>query len=75
MNENYSHRAMPKAKGTKESILKGLYLIEKGKAKKHNVQLLGSGYFKRSRGCCKVMLAKDFNVCADVEDFSQRALS
>ena len=66
MNENYSHRAMPKAKDTQIGILKGLYLLEKGKAKKHNVQLLGSGSILKEVEAAAVMLAKDFNVCADV---------
>ena len=44
---------------------KRLIFIRKRQSQKHNVQLLEVDYFKRSEAAA-VMLAKDFNVCADV---------
>ena len=64
MNENYSHHAMPK--DSEEGILKGLYLLKKAPKKKHSVQLLGSGTILLEVEAAAEMLAKDFNISADV---------
>ncbi|HET7595414.1 MAG TPA: pyruvate dehydrogenase (acetyl-transferring), homodimeric type, partial [Burkholderiales bacterium] len=47
MNENYAHPAMPE--GAERGILKGMYLLREGQAKKNQpkVQLLGSGTILR----------------------------
>ncbi|HEX6006078.1 MAG TPA: pyruvate dehydrogenase (acetyl-transferring), homodimeric type [Burkholderiales bacterium] len=47
MNENYAHPAMPV--GAERGILKGMYLLREGQAKKNQakVQLLGSGTILR----------------------------
>src|SRR5215218_10884878 len=47
MNENYAHPAMPE--GVEKGILRGMYLLSEGKAKKGQpkVQLLGSGTILR----------------------------
>ena len=41
MNENYAHPAMPK--GAEEGILKGMYLLSEGKAKKGQAQGAAAG--------------------------------
>jgi len=66
MNENYTHPAMPK--GAEEGIIKGMYLLSEGKskAKAPKVQLLGSGTILREVMAAAELLAKDFNVAADV---------
>ena len=69
MNENYAHPAMPK--GAEEGIIKGMYLLSKGKrgkgeGKKHSVQLLGSGTILREVIAAAELLQKDFGVAADI---------
>ena len=65
MNENYSHPAMPK--GAEEGIIKGMYLLQKAKAKaKYTVQLLGSGTILREVIAAAELLEKDFGVTADI---------
>ena len=65
MNESYHHPAMPE--GVEEDIIKGLYLLRKGKARaKHRVQLLGSGTILREVMAAADMLEEDFGVTADV---------
>jgi pyruvate dehydrogenase E1 component len=66
MNENYTHPAMPE--GAREGILKGMYLIESGKAnpKEPRVQLLGSGTILREVIAAARLLREDFGVAADV---------
>jgi pyruvate dehydrogenase E1 component len=64
MNENYGHPAMPD--GSREGILKGMYLLQpaaKGKAK---VQLMGSGTILREVLAAADLLREDFGVEADV---------
>ena len=55
MNENYTHRAMPK--GSEEGIIKGLYKLEDTKkpADKH-LQLMGSGSILKEVEAAAVML-------------------
>ena len=66
MNENYEHPAMPE--GVEKGILKGMYLLREGKAKKNapKVQLLGSGTILREVIAGADMLEKDFGVAADI---------
>jgi pyruvate dehydrogenase E1 component len=66
MNENYEHPAMPD--GVEKGILKGMYLLREGKAKKNapKVQLLGSGTILREVIAGADMLEKDFGVAADI---------
>jgi pyruvate dehydrogenase E1 component len=65
MNENYAHPAMPK--GAEEGILKGMYLLSEGEARKGQpkVQLLGSGTILREV-LAGAELLKQFGVAADV---------
>ncbi len=65
MNENYSHPAMPA--GSEEGIIKGMYLLDEGKAKaKRKVQLLGSGTILREVRKAAEMLKSDWKVESDV---------
>ncbi|HEU0219354.1 MAG TPA: pyruvate dehydrogenase (acetyl-transferring), homodimeric type [Gallionella sp.] len=67
MNENYAHPAMPK--GAESGIIKGMYLFsegERGKGKKPEVQLLGSGTILREVIAAAGLLEKDFGVAADI---------
>ncbi len=45
MNENYSHPGL--TRGQEKNIIKGMYLLQKGKKGKVRVQLLGSGAILR----------------------------
>ena len=66
MNENYTHPAMPE--GVEKQILKGMYLLSEGKAKKNQpkVQLLGSGTILREIIAGAELLEKDFGIAADI---------
>ncbi len=66
MNENYEHPAMPE--GVEKGILKGMYLLREGKAKKNapKVQLLGSGTILREVIAGADLLEKDFGIAADI---------
>jgi pyruvate dehydrogenase E1 component len=66
MNENYTHPAMPE--GVEKDILKGMYLLREGKAKKNQpkVQLLGSGTILREVIAGAELLEKDFGIAADI---------
>ena len=66
MNENYAHPAMPE--GVEKGILKGMYLLSEGKAKKGQlkVQLLGSGTILREVIAGAELLEKDFGISADI---------
>jgi len=65
MNENYAHPPMPK--GAQEGILRGLYLRRKSTAKKKlKARLLGSGTILREVEAAAELLARDFDVAADV---------
>ena len=66
MNENYVHPAMPE--GVEKGILRGMYLLSEGKAKKNQprVQLLGSGTILREVIAGAALLEKDFGVAADI---------
>jgi pyruvate dehydrogenase E1 component len=66
MNENYAHPAMPK--GVEQDILRGMYLLTKGKTAKGKlrVQLMGCGTILREVMAAADMLEKDFGVSADI---------
>lgn len=65
MNENYAHPEMPQ--GVEEGIIKGLYLLQKSKVKaKLTVQLLGSGAILREVIAAAELLAREFDISADV---------
>ncbi|MEO8441941.1 MAG: pyruvate dehydrogenase (acetyl-transferring), homodimeric type [Betaproteobacteria bacterium] len=66
MNENYEHPALPE--GVEKGILKGMYLLREGKAKKNapKVQLLGSGTILREVIAGADLLEKDFGIAADI---------
>jgi pyruvate dehydrogenase E1 component len=67
MNENYRHPAMPE--GAADGILKGMYLLNEGKASKRRaprVQLLGSGTILREVIAAGELLASDWGVSADI---------
>ena len=65
MNENYP---MPGMKaGSEEGILKGMYLLQEGKADaKQRVQLIGSGTILRESMFAAELLEQDFGIAADV---------
>jgi pyruvate dehydrogenase E1 component len=66
MNENYAHPALPE--GAEKGILKGMYLLREGKAKKNapKVQLLGCGAILREVIAGAELLEKDFDISADI---------
>ena len=66
MNENYTHPAMPE--GVEKGILRGMYLLREGKAKKgqQKVQLLGSGTILREVIAGAELLEKDYGISADI---------
>jgi pyruvate dehydrogenase E1 component len=65
MNENYPHPAMPE--GAEQGILKGMYQLKKGAAKKGpRVQLLGSGTILREVIAAADLLRNDWGVESDV---------
>ena len=65
MNENYAHPEMPK--GAEQGILRGMYLLQEGKAGKGpRAQLLGSGTILREVIAAAELLEKDFGVASDI---------
>ena len=66
LNENYAHPALPE--GMEQSILKGMYLLQKGAASKKGprVQLLGCGAILREVIAAAQLLKQDWGVDADV---------
>ncbi|WP_295542160.1 pyruvate dehydrogenase (acetyl-transferring), homodimeric type [uncultured Thiohalocapsa sp.] len=64
MNENYPMPAMPA--GAEDGIRRGLYRFSTANAGKHRVQLLGSGTILREVIAAADLLARDFDVAADV---------
>ncbi len=65
-NENYVMPSMPEHV-TKEQILKGLYKFRAGvKGKKHKAQILGSGSILMEALRAQEILARDYDVSADV---------
>jgi pyruvate dehydrogenase E1 component len=65
MNENYSHPAMPE--GSREGILKGLYLFKKSTAKhKVKAQLMGSGTILLEVIKAAEILEKEYKVACSI---------
>lgn len=65
MNENYSHPGIKE--GQEQGIIKGLYLLQKDEvARKHRVQLLGSGTILREVIEGAALLQADWGIAADV---------
>ena len=64
MNENYSHPGL--SKGQEKNIVKGMYLLQKGKKGKTRVQLLGSGSILREAIAAADLLSADFKVESDI---------
>jgi pyruvate dehydrogenase E1 component len=65
MNENYPMPGM--VQGSEEGILKGMYLLQQGKADAaQRVQLLGSGTILRESIFAAELLQQDFGIAADV---------
>ena len=64
MNENYPHPGL--RKGQEKNIIKGMYLLRKGKNGKTRVQLLGSGSILREAIAAADLLSADFKVQADI---------
>lgn len=64
MNENYSHRALPK--GAEQGIIKGIYCLQEGDEKGTKVQLMGSGTILREVLEASELLKQDFDINSDV---------
>jgi pyruvate dehydrogenase E1 component len=64
MNENYAQPPMPE--GSREGILRGLYLLEETEGAGERVQLLGSGTILREALAAAELLRDDFGIGADV---------
>jgi pyruvate dehydrogenase E1 component len=64
MNENYSHRALPK--GAEQGIIKGIYCLQEGDEKGQKVQLMGSGTILREVLEAAELLKQDFDINSDV---------
>ncbi len=66
-NENYAMPAMPAQKNIEEQILSGLYLLKTPpKGKKAKLQLFGSGPMLQEAIKAQKLLAKKFNIHANV---------
>jgi pyruvate dehydrogenase E1 component len=64
MNENYSHRALPK--GAEQGIVNGIYCLQEGDEKGKKVQLMGSGTILREVLEASELLKQDFDINSDV---------
>jgi pyruvate dehydrogenase E1 component len=64
MNENYPQPPLPE--GAQEGILKGGYLLKRGKSGEVRATLLGSGTILRECIAAAELLERDFDVPADV---------
>jgi pyruvate dehydrogenase E1 component len=64
MNENYTHPPMPDR--VQDGIIRGMYRLSAAKGGKHRVQLLGAGTILREVIAAADLLAREFNVAADV---------
>lgn len=63
-NENYVMPAMPE--GCEDGILKGLYKFKAGEKGKHKAHILGSGAIIQQALKAQEILARDYDVSADV---------
>lgn len=68
MNENYQHPALPDSDSIADEIIKGIYKLETVEASSAvaNVQLMGSGTILQQVREAAQLLAKLYNVSADV---------
>ena len=66
MNEKYPMPPMPRRKGIRSDILKGMYRLTSGRNNKHHLHLLGSGTILNEVKGAAELLKKKFNVRADV---------
>ncbi|WP_321366306.1 pyruvate dehydrogenase (acetyl-transferring), homodimeric type [uncultured Desulfuromusa sp.] len=68
MNENYKMPAMPKQKGVREGIIKGMYRFQSAqiKGKNSKVHLLGSGAILNEVIKAQNLLEADYGIAADV---------
>ncbi|GAB6049496.1 pyruvate dehydrogenase (acetyl-transferring), homodimeric type [Hydrogenophilus islandicus] len=69
LNENYEHPPMPEGETVREDILKGMYLFQQAPAAlqdRPRVQLMGSGAILREAIAAAELLARDWQVGADV---------
>ncbi|NKN33527.1 pyruvate dehydrogenase (acetyl-transferring), homodimeric type [Marichromatium bheemlicum] len=64
MNENYVQPPMPE--GAETGILKGLHRVHVAEQGAHRVQLLGAGTILRETLAAAELLARDFDIAADV---------
>ena len=64
MNESYAQPEMPK--GCEEGIVSGMYRLQTSQAKKHHVQLLGSGAILREVITAAELLERDYAISADI---------
>ncbi len=65
MNENYVQPAMPE--GVEEGIIQGMYPLRRGAGKKGlRIQLMGAGTILREVEAAADILAKDYQVSADI---------
>jgi pyruvate dehydrogenase E1 component len=64
MNENYAHPPMPE--GSREGIVRGMYLLREAPERKLRVQLLGGGAILREVLAAADLLLSDWDVAADV---------
>jgi pyruvate dehydrogenase E1 component len=66
MNEKYPMPAIPRRKGIKSDILKGMYRLKSTRSNKHHLHLLGSGTILNEVINAADILKKDYKVHADV---------
>jgi len=68
MNENYVQLPMPKSKGVRDGILRGIYKLKSAgkKESKLKVQLLGSGAILNKVLLAQESLVKEYNAAEDV---------
>jgi len=66
MNEKYKMPRMPRRKGIREGILKGMYKYRSSRNNDHNLNLLGSGTILNEVLKAADILKKEYNIASDV---------
>jgi len=66
MNEKYRMPAMPKRKGIREEILKGMYRLRSARNNEHRLNLLGSGTILNEVIKAAEILRKEYDLAADI---------
>ncbi len=66
MNEKYPMPPLPKRKGIRSDVLKGMYRLKAARNNKHHVHLLGSGSILNEVIEAAEILKKDYSIHADV---------